>query len=60
MPTDTTIATAVTISSANTGLRFRNPLWTKASAKKKEPNAPAMNTSPCAKLIMRRIPYTSP
>ena len=37
----------------------RNPLCSQASAKKNAPNAPNMNTSPWAKLIMRRIPYTS-
>ncbi len=40
----------------STGLLFRNPLCSQASEKKNAPNAPNMNTSPCAKLIIRRIP----
>ena len=58
VPTDTTTATRVTIASARRGLLLRKPLFAYASAKKNEPKAPAMKTSPCAKLIMRRIPYT--
>ena len=38
------------------GLLLRNPLCSQASEKKKAPNAPNMNTSPWAKLIIRRIP----
>ena len=33
-----------------------NPLFVYASAKKYDPNAPTMKISPCAKLIMRRMP----
>jgi hypothetical protein len=39
-----------------TGLLSKNPLSSQASEKKKAPNAPNMKTSPCAKLIIRRIP----
>ena len=46
------------IASAMTGFRFRNPLEAYAVAKKYEPKAPNMKTSPCAKLIMRSTPYT--
>ena len=42
--------------SASIGWRFRNPLSVYASAKKYDPNAPTMNTSPWAKLIIRRMP----
>ena len=39
-----------------TGWEFRSPLESSVFATKYEPNAPHMNTSPWAKLIMRRTP----
>ena len=58
--TATPIETSIAITSRSaidrTGLLSKNPLCSHASEKKKAPNAPNMNTSPCAKLIIRRIP----
>ncbi len=50
------MATSISTARAATGLLFRKPLDSRVSATKKEAKAPAMNTSPWAKLIMNRIP----
>ena len=46
------------IASDTIGWLFMKPLAAYARAKKKEAKAPNMKTSPWAKLIMRRMPYT--
>ena len=53
---ETAIETTSRMRMATTGSLFRKPLESSVCATKNEPNAPAMNTSPCAKLIIRRIP----
>ena len=50
------LATASTIAMPMIGLASRNPASARASATKKPVSAPNMNTSPWAKLIIRRTP----
>ena len=55
-PTDTAMPDTNKIASAMMGWLSRKPLREYALAKKNDANAPNMNTSPWAKLIMRKMP----
>ena len=54
-PIETSMATTSRSAIDRTGL-LSMTRSSQASEKKKAPNAPNMKTSPCAKLIIRRIP----
>ncbi len=56
---DVTMEISSTIEKARTGLACTKPASAMACAAKTAVKAPAMNTSPWAKLIMNRMPYTS-
>jgi hypothetical protein len=55
---ETAIDTRSTMTIETIGFWLRNPASARAWATKNELNVPAMNTSPWAKLIMNRMPYT--
>ena len=55
-PAETAIPTKIKMAMETSGFLFRNPLESSVPATKNEPNAPHMNTSPWAKLIMRSTP----